>query len=80
MRAKGIAFEENPSHITRIIIGDSKKTKVVTDKLFNEFGIYLQPINYPTVPKGCEGLRIVVTAKHTQAYIEHLANALKIVL
>ncbi len=80
LRAKGVDFEENPSHITRIILGDSKKTKVVTDRLFNEFGIYLQPINFPTVPKGCEGLRIVVTARHTAEYIEHLANALKVVL
>lgn len=80
LRHKGIGFEENPSHITRIIIGDSKKTKAITDCLFNEFGIYLQPINYPTVPRGREGLRIVVTARHTPAQIEHLANALKIVL
>ena len=80
LRAKGVEFEENPSHITRIIIGDSKKSKVVTDRLLNEFGIYLQPINFPTVPKGREGLRIVVTARHTLEYIENLANALKIVL
>ena len=79
-QAKGIAFEQNPSHITRIIIGDSKKTRAVTDRLFNEFDIYLQPINFPTVPKGREGLRIVVTARHSLAYIENLATALKIVL
>ncbi|MBL7814197.1 MAG: 5-aminolevulinate synthase [Saprospiraceae bacterium] len=78
--AENIAFEENASHITRIIIGDSKKTKEVTDRLFHDFGIYLQPINYPTVPKGREGLRIVVTARHTSAQIEHLAKALKRVL
>lgn len=80
LRSKGIAFEDNPSHITRIIIGNPKKTKAVTDKLFNDWGIYLQPINYPTVPKGREGLRIVVTARHTQEYIEALAEALKVVL
>ena len=80
LRAKNIDFEENPSHITRIIIGDSAKTKIVTDRLLNDFGIYLQPINFPTVPKGREGLRIVVTARHTLAYIEHLASALRIVL
>jgi 5-aminolevulinate synthase len=80
LREKGVLFEENPSHITRIIIGDSKKTKAVTDRLFNEFGIYLQPINFPTVPKGREGLRIVVTARHTLKQIEDLVTALKIVL
>ena len=80
LREKGVVFEENPSHITRIIIGDSKKTKVITDRLFNEFGIYLQPINFPTVPKGREGLRIVVTARHTEGYIFDLVNALRLVL
>ena len=79
-QARGIVFEDNPSHITRIIIGDPKKTKEVTDRLLGEFGIYLQPINFPTVPKGREGLRIVVTARHTLAYIEQLAMALKIIL
>lgn len=80
LKEKSVNFEENPSHITRIIIGNSKKTKVITDRLFNEFGIYLQPINFPTVPRGQEGLRIVVTARHTLSQIEHLANALKIIL
>lgn len=79
LKEKSVAFEENPSHITRIIIGNSKKTKVVTDRLFNEFDIYLQPINFPTVPRGREGLRIVVTSRHSLAQIEHLANALNIV-
>ena len=80
LKEKNVPFEENPSHITRIIIGNSKKTKVITDRLFNEFGIYLQPINFPTVPRGQEGLRIVVTARHTLSQIEHLANVLKIIL
>lgn len=79
-REKGVAFEENPSHITRIIIGNPQKTKAVTDRLFNEFGIYLQPINFPTVPKGREGLRIVVTARHTREYIKNLAEVLTKVL
>ena len=80
LKEKAVVFEENPSHITRIIIGNSKKTKLITDRLFNEFNIYLQPINFPTVPRGQEGLRIVVTARHSLSQIEHLANALKIVL
>lgn len=77
--ASGIVFEDNRSHIIRIIIGDAKKTKQITNRLLNEFGIYLQPINYPTVPKGKEGLRIVVTAKHSEKQINDLAEALKIV-
>jgi 5-aminolevulinate synthase len=80
LQAQGIGFEENPSHITRIIIGDSMKTKQITDRLLNEFDIYLQPINFPTVPIGREGLRIIITARHTLAYIEKLVAALEIVL
>ena len=79
-RAKSVGFEENESHITRVIIGDPKKTKKVTDRLLNEFGIYLQPINFPTVPHGKEGLRIVVTARHSLQYTQNLANALSVVL
>jgi 5-aminolevulinate synthase len=79
-KANNIPFEDNPSHITRIILGDAKRSRAVADTLLNQYGIYLQPINYPTVPKGQEGLRIVVTARHTLAQIEDLALALKEVL
>ena len=79
-RQAKIEFEENPSHITRIIIGDAKRSKLIADRLFNEFGIYLQPINFPTVPKGKEGLRIVCTVLHTQDHIAALAKALLCVL
>jgi 5-aminolevulinate synthase len=80
LREKGIDFEDNPSHITRIIIGDSIKTRQITDRLLNDFDIYLQPINFPTVPKGREGLRIIITARHTLKDIEKLAEALTTVL
>ena len=80
LKEKNVVFEENPSHITRIIVGNSKKTKRITDRLFNEFNIYLQPINFPTVPRGQEGLRIVVTARHSLTQIADLVHALEIVL
>lgn len=80
LRAEGIDFEDNPSHITRIIIGDAKKSRAIATRLLDEFGIYLQPINYPTVPKGKEGLRIVVTARHSEVQMLALAKALKRVL
>jgi 5-aminolevulinate synthase len=80
LRTQGVEYQDNPSHITRIIIGDAKRSKLVADRLLNEFGIYLQPINYPTVPRGQEGLRIVCTARHTAQHIEDLAKALSIVL
>lgn len=80
LRQAGIGFENNPSHIIRIVIGDAKRSKQVADKLLNEYGIYLQPINYPTVPKGQEGLRIVCTALHNREHIEALKDALVAVL
>ncbi len=80
LRTEGIDFEENPSHITRIIIGDAKKSRTIASRLLDEFGIYLQPINFPTVPRGKEGLRIVVTARHTEVQMLALAKALKRVL
>jgi 5-aminolevulinate synthase len=79
LQAHGIDFEDNPSHITRIIVGDSVKTKHITDRLLSEFDIYLQPINFPTVPKGREGLRIIITTRHTLVHIEKLVTALEIV-
>lgn len=77
---KKIDFEENASHITKILIKDSKKCKQIADKLLQEFGVYLQPINFPTVPKGEECLRIIVSAKHTPQQMHILADALKQVL
>lgn len=77
LKKENIDFDDNPSHITRIIIGDAKRSKMIADRLLYEFGIYLQPINYPTVPKGQEGLRIVCTTRHTVEHIEALARALK---
>lgn len=79
-RESGITFEASDSHITRIVIGDSRRCKMIADRLLKEFGIYLQPINYPTVPKGEACLRIIVTAKHTTEHISELCSALRSVL
>jgi 5-aminolevulinate synthase len=75
-----IAFSGHASHITRINIGESKRCKHIADRLLKEFNLYLQPINFPTVPRGEECLRIIVTAKHTVEQMAHLALALKAVL
>ncbi len=75
-----VEFFENPSHITPIPIGDSVRCKAVADRLLKEFGTYLQPINYPTVPRGQECLRVVTTPKHTKEDMEHLAKSLACVL
>ena len=64
------------SHILPIMVGDPVLTKKVTDQLLNDFNIYVQPINYPTVPKGTERLRITVSPLHTPSDINHLVDSL----
>jgi 5-aminolevulinate synthase len=76
LEAVGIPHLDNPSHIIPVIVGDPVKCKYISDVLLNEFGIYIQPINYPTVPKGTERLRITPSPVHGQADIEHLLGAL----
>ncbi len=66
----------NNSHIIPIMVGDPVITKKVTDQLLNDFNIYVQPINYPTVPKGTERLRITVSPLHTLSDINHLVDSL----
>ncbi len=75
-----VAYTANDSHITPVHIGDATACKQAADRLLREFGLYLQPVNYPTVPKGEECLRIVVTVKHTEADMAYLAASLHKVL
>lgn len=72
----GVVFNNNPSHITSVKIGEAAKCRLVAEELLDKQGIYLQPINFPTVPKGEECLRIIVTAKHQLKHINHLAFSL----
>ena len=64
------------THIVPVLVGDPEKCKQATDLLLAEYGIYIQPINYPTVPKGSERLRITPTPYHDDALIDALAEAL----
>ncbi|QWB87368.1 5-aminolevulinate synthase [Rickettsia parkeri] len=71
-----IPYLKNESHIVPIIIGDPIKTAKASNMLLNEYGIYVQHINFPTVPRGTERLRIIPTPAHTDKMINDLSVAL----
>lgn len=73
---QGIPHIANDSHIIPVMIGDPVKCRMLSDILMDEWGIYVQPINYPTVPKGTERLRITPGPLHSDADIDHLVMAL----
>lgn len=75
--AIGIPHIDNPSHIIPVMVGDPVKCKYLSDILMRDYGIYIQPINYPTVPKGTERLRITPSPVHSDADIDHLVGALE---
>ena len=74
---QGIEVLKNGSHIVPVIIGDAKKCKAVSDELLYKDGIYVQPINYPTVAVGTERLRFTPTPFHTDAHIFDMVVKLK---
>lgn len=73
---RGLPYKAGESHIVPLIIGDAVCCRMITDILMDQFDIYVQPINYPTVPKGTERMRLTATAAHTPEDINHMVDIL----
>ncbi len=76
LKALGLPIIDHGSHIVPVMVGDPVHTKAISDMLLADFGIYVQPINYPTVPRGTERLRFTPSPVHGPDQLEGLVNAM----
>ncbi|MFC5738383.1 5-aminolevulinate synthase [Sinirhodobacter huangdaonensis] len=76
LKALGMPIIDHGSHIVPVVIGDPKHTKALSDMLLEEFGVYVQPINFPTVPRGTERLRFTPSPVHDLQQIDHLVRGM----
>ena len=79
LKKTSIPYFDSESHIIPVIIGHAQKCKEVATLLLEEYGIYVQPINYPTVPMGTERLRLTPSSLHTFEMIDNLVSSLGII-